>query len=109
MIRKKDELGGILAFEDHLIVLGSRPVNIRVVIVTGSVGKVLGSLWIGKWKWSIPSPCWRGNAYLMELCLQNENTNDMNNQYFLVGYELNLELRNSKNSEFYSVPKFLSS
>ena len=51
MIRKKDELGGILAFEDHLVVLGSRPVNIRVVIVTGSVGEVLGSLWVGKWKW----------------------------------------------------------
>ena len=45
----------------------------------------------------------------MELCLQNENTNDMNNQYCLAGYELNLELRNSKNSEFDSVPKFLSS
>lgn len=38
---------------------------------------------------------------------QNENTNDVNNQYCLVGFELNSALRNSKNSEFDSVSKSL--
>lgn len=80
MIRKKDELGVFLAFEDHTVVLGSRPANIRAINCSRFCGRsVLGASWDVKWKW-VNSVSLLGTKCLMELCLQSKNISDMSSE-----------------------------
>lgn len=77
---KEKRLGVFLAFEDHTVVLGSRPANIRAINCSRFCGRsVLGASWDVKWNW-VNSPCWGQSASWSFAYKQSKNISDMSSE-----------------------------